>query len=121
MKIKKIRRADDDLRSIFRYTLDTWGESQAEAYRQELDRVFTLIGEQPARVVLTKDGPGSSCTANTSSSIGWNAMSWSSAEFCTAHANAADDAEPDPYRSCLARHPALWQFPRHTCAHIAQG
>ena len=47
MRVKKTRRADDDLRSIFRYTLDTWGESQAEAYRQELDRVFALIGEQP--------------------------------------------------------------------------
>ncbi len=38
--------AEEDLREVARYTLDTWGREQLTEYRQGLKKVFSSIGEQ---------------------------------------------------------------------------
>lgn len=39
--------AANDLRSIIRYTRQTWGVKQARLYRQELELSLTRLGERP--------------------------------------------------------------------------
>jgi len=38
--------AEDDLREVARYTLDTWGREQLAEYRQGLKEIFNAIGVQ---------------------------------------------------------------------------
>lgn len=40
-------RAERDLMDIYRYTLVTFGEGQAEKYLRELDGVFGLLSQYP--------------------------------------------------------------------------
>jgi len=39
--------ATEDLRSIIRYTRQTWGVKQAQLYKQELELSLTRLGERP--------------------------------------------------------------------------
>ena len=39
--------AKDDLSSIFRYTLETWGEDQVTVYAAQLESAFTRLAENP--------------------------------------------------------------------------
>lgn len=41
------RRAERDLKDIYRYTYSAFGEKQAAKYLQELDAVFETIGDNP--------------------------------------------------------------------------
>lgn len=41
------RRAERDLKDIYRYTYLTHGEQQADKYLRELDAVFEAIGDHP--------------------------------------------------------------------------
>ena len=36
-----------DLAEIFNYTVDTWGEQQAEGYVEELARCFQMLADSP--------------------------------------------------------------------------
>lgn len=47
MRHKITQRAERDLRDIYRYTYQTFGESQAAKYLRELDRVFGLLADNP--------------------------------------------------------------------------
>jgi len=40
-------RGASDLAEIFDYTVDTWGEEQAESYVEELARCFQLLADSP--------------------------------------------------------------------------
>jgi len=40
-------KAISDLAEIFDYTVDTWGERQAENYIEELERCFHLLADSP--------------------------------------------------------------------------
>lgn len=40
-------RAQDDFADILQYTLETWGEAQAFAYRAVLDQALLTIGKNP--------------------------------------------------------------------------
>lgn len=40
-------RAEGDLKSIYHYTFEEFGERQADKYLLELDAVFELISDQP--------------------------------------------------------------------------
>ena len=41
------RRAERDLKDIYRYTFESFGLRQADKYLRELDAVFELIGDNP--------------------------------------------------------------------------
>ena len=47
MRHRITQRAERDLKDIYRYTFDSFGERQAEKYLLELNAVFRLIGENP--------------------------------------------------------------------------
>lgn len=47
MRHRTTQRAERDLKDIYRYTFETFGERQAETYLRELDAVFELIGDNP--------------------------------------------------------------------------
>jgi len=40
-------KAEDDFADIFQYSLETWGEAQAEAYRDILDKALLAIQDNP--------------------------------------------------------------------------
>jgi toxin ParE1/3/4 len=42
--------ADEDLLSIFLYTIENWGEEQVPVYLGQLDRSFALLAENPFAV-----------------------------------------------------------------------
>jgi toxin ParE1/3/4 len=41
-------RAEDDFADIFQYSLQTWGEAQAYAYRDVLDKALLTIPDNPS-------------------------------------------------------------------------
>ncbi|MDQ0421220.1 toxin ParE1/3/4 [Peteryoungia aggregata LMG 23059] len=47
MSYRLTRRAAEDIRKIYRHGVETFGEAQAEAYHIHLERVFTLLAENP--------------------------------------------------------------------------
>jgi toxin ParE1/3/4 len=47
-RVEKRPRAEDDLREIWFYTLDRWGEEQAETYIRSLDTAMQQLCEAPA-------------------------------------------------------------------------
>jgi toxin ParE1/3/4 len=40
-------KAEDDFADIFQYSLETWGEAQAEAYRDIIDKALLAIQDNP--------------------------------------------------------------------------
>lgn len=47
MTFQLTRRAEDDIIAIYRYTAETFGLAQADAYHEKLHKTFGIIGEQP--------------------------------------------------------------------------
>jgi toxin ParE1/3/4 len=47
MKHRISQRAERDLKDIYVYTLQQFGQSQAEKYLRELDAIFGLLSEYP--------------------------------------------------------------------------
>ncbi|MEQ1953656.1 type II toxin-antitoxin system RelE/ParE family toxin [Mesorhizobium sp. CN2-181] len=47
MRHRITARAERDLKDIYRYTVEAFGDKQAEKYLRELDAVFELLGDYP--------------------------------------------------------------------------
>ena len=47
MTFRLTRRAEDDIVDIYRFTAETFGLQQADAYHDRLHKAFRIIGEQP--------------------------------------------------------------------------
>jgi len=47
MRHRLTQRAERDLKDIYLYTFQTFGDRQADKYLRELDAVFALIGSNP--------------------------------------------------------------------------
>lgn len=47
MRHRITRRAERDLKDIYRYTFESFGEGQAARYLRELDVVFELLADNP--------------------------------------------------------------------------
>lgn len=47
MKVRRTRRADADIKAIYRYTVENFGEPQAELYLGGLDYSFDLLIDNP--------------------------------------------------------------------------
>jgi toxin ParE1/3/4 len=52
---RKTRRADEDLKEIYRYTRRTWGRAQAELYIRGLEQRFTALAENPLTGIARED------------------------------------------------------------------
>ncbi len=42
------RKADDDLKEIYRYTLRSWGIKQARSYNKTLEAMFDMLSQNPS-------------------------------------------------------------------------
>ncbi len=47
MKVRRTRRADADIKAIYQYTVEKFGETQAELYLGGLDYTFDLLSDNP--------------------------------------------------------------------------
>ncbi len=47
LKLYKQARAEQDLKNIWLYTCETWGEAQADRYFDELDNGLKTLGRNP--------------------------------------------------------------------------
>jgi toxin ParE1/3/4 len=52
---RKTRRADDDLKEIYRYTRRTWGMAQAVRYIRGLEQRFTVLADNPLAGIARED------------------------------------------------------------------
>jgi toxin ParE1/3/4 len=52
---RKTRRADEDLKEIYRYTRRTWGRAQAERYIRRLEQRFTALASNPLAGIARED------------------------------------------------------------------
>jgi toxin ParE1/3/4 len=52
---RKTRRADEDLKEIYRYTRRMWGRVQAELYIRGLEQRFTVLADNPLTGIARKD------------------------------------------------------------------
>jgi toxin ParE1/3/4 len=52
---RKTRRADDDLKEIYRYTRRTWGRDQAEHYIRGLEQRFRALADSPLAGIARED------------------------------------------------------------------
>jgi toxin ParE1/3/4 len=52
---RKTRRADEDLKEIYRYTRRTWGRTQAERYIRGLEQRFTALADNPLTGIARED------------------------------------------------------------------
>jgi toxin ParE1/3/4 len=52
---RKTRRADEDLKEIYRYTRRTWGRVQAERYIRGLEQRFTALAGNPLAGLARED------------------------------------------------------------------
>jgi toxin ParE1/3/4 len=51
----KTRRADEDLKEIYRYTRRTWGRAQAELYIRGLEQCFRTLANNPFAGIARED------------------------------------------------------------------
>ncbi len=47
MTFRLTKRAEDDIIAIYRYTAETFGLAQADAYHDKLHKTFGIISDQP--------------------------------------------------------------------------
>ena len=52
---RKTRRADEDLKKMYRYTRRTWGRAQAELYIRGLEQRFTALADNPLTGIARED------------------------------------------------------------------
>ena len=52
---RKTRRADEDLKEIYRYTRRSWGRAQAVRYTRRLERRFRALADNPLSGVARED------------------------------------------------------------------
>jgi toxin ParE1/3/4 len=52
---RKTRRADEDLKEIYRYTRRTWGRTQAEHYVRGLEQRFRALADSPLSGIVRED------------------------------------------------------------------
>ena len=52
---RKTRRADEDLKEIYRYTRRMWGRAQAERYLRGLERRFSVLAGNPLAGLARED------------------------------------------------------------------
>jgi toxin ParE1/3/4 len=52
---RKTRRADEDLKEIYRYTRRTWGRVQAELYIRGLEQRFRALADNPLTGIARED------------------------------------------------------------------
>jgi toxin ParE1/3/4 len=52
---RKTRRADDDLKEIYRYTQRMWGRAQAEHYIHGLEQRFRALAASPLAGIARED------------------------------------------------------------------
>jgi toxin ParE1/3/4 len=52
---RKTRRADEDLKEIYRYTRRMWGRAQAVRYIHGLEQRFTILANNPLAGIARED------------------------------------------------------------------
>ena len=52
---RKTRRADEDLKEIYRYTRRTWGRAQAVRYTRSLEQRFRALADNPLLGMARED------------------------------------------------------------------
>ena len=52
---RKTRRADEDLKEIYRYTRRMWGRAQAELYIRGLEQRFRVLADNPLAGIARED------------------------------------------------------------------
>ena len=52
---RKTRRADEDMKEIYRYTRRMWGRAQAELYIRGLEQRFRVLADSPLAGIARED------------------------------------------------------------------